>query len=260
VFSLEIRGPDGNVGVARVTEIPTVCIPLHRRRVPKVILKSLKGIKLLDDYDRDKSFSVDILIGLDQYWRFVKPEIVPVSESLVIQNTMFGWMLSGMYELAPSDGRLVSVEASPQLFCVQGVSDDELRGMWDLEVEDESRQTDPVLSRFNETIRLKEGRYEVQLPWKGNAGQLVDNFRAAEMRLRSLSRKLVREPDLKIRYDQALEEMETNEVVEEVPPEEMYSMTRAFICHTGRWLKRLVLQLRYVQFSTHLLRMAMGCL
>ena len=102
VFSLEIRGRDGNVGVARVTEIPTVCIPLHRRRVPKVILKSLKGIKLLDDYDRDKSFSVDILIGLDQYWRFVKPEIVPVSESLVIQNTMFGWMLSGMYELAPS--------------------------------------------------------------------------------------------------------------------------------------------------------------
>mgnify|MGYP000051854145 CR=1 FL=1 len=173
-------------------------------------------------------FSLDILIGLDQYWRFVKPEIVPVSESLVIQNTMFGWMLSGMYELAPSDGRLVSVEASPQLFCVQGVSDDELRGIRDLELEDESRQTDPVLSRFNETIRLKEGRYEVQLPWKGNAGQLVDNFRAAELRLRSLSRKLVREPDLKIRYDQALEEMETNKVVEEVPPEEMYSMTRVF--------------------------------
>ncbi len=164
VFSLEIRGPDGNVGVARVTEIPTVCIPLHRRRVPKVILKSLKSIKLLDDYNRDKSFSVDILIGLDQYWRFVKPEIVPVSESLVIQNTMFGWMLSGMYESAPSDGPLVQVEASPQLFCARGVNDDELRRIWGLELESESKQADTVLSRFNETIRLKEGRYEVQLP------------------------------------------------------------------------------------------------
>ena len=59
---------------------------------------------------------MDILIGLNQYWRFVKPEIVPVFESLVIQNTIFYWMLSGMYELCPSDGKLVQVEASLQLF------------------------------------------------------------------------------------------------------------------------------------------------
>jgi hypothetical protein len=111
---------------------------------------------------------------------------------------------------------------------LKGVNDDELRRIWDLELEIESKQMDPVLSRFNETIRLKEGRYEVQLPWKDNAGQLVDNYRAAELRLRSLSRKLDKEPDLRVRYDQALEEMETNKVVEEVPPEEMHSMTRVF--------------------------------
>ena len=51
------------------------------------------------------------------------------------------------------------------------MSDDELRRIWDLELESEPKQTDPVLSRFNETIRLKEGRCEVQLPWKENAGQ-----------------------------------------------------------------------------------------
>ena len=57
---------------------------------------------------------------------------------------------------------------------------------------------------------------------------MVGIFRAVELRLRSLSRKLVREPELKVRYDQALEEMETNKFVEKVPPEEIKSMTRVF--------------------------------
>jgi len=78
------------------TEIPVVCAPLHRRKVPAEVLQSVREIKLADDYDVSGSSEIDILVGLDCYWQLVKPNVVSVSEGLVAQETRFGWILSGV--------------------------------------------------------------------------------------------------------------------------------------------------------------------
>ena len=38
---------------------------------------------------------VDLLIGLDVYWKFMTPEMVCLPEGLVAQRSLFGWVLSG---------------------------------------------------------------------------------------------------------------------------------------------------------------------
>ena len=38
---------------------------------------------------------VDILIGLDVYWKFMTPEMVCLADGIVAQRSLFGWVLSG---------------------------------------------------------------------------------------------------------------------------------------------------------------------
>jgi len=79
-----------------------------------------------------------------------------------------------------------------------------------------------------QTVRLKEGRYEVELPWREKSSSLVNYYRSAELRLRTLSRKLEKDPGLKKSYDSALAEMESNQVIEEVPPHEIHGDNLTF--------------------------------
>jgi len=242
IYSMELRGLGAlqkSGSIAFATEVPNVCVPLHRSRVPDVILESLGHVKLTENYSQDKKIGVDILVGLDQYWKFVEPQIIPVQEGLVAQKTLFGWMISGSYGLA--DGNIQSTprsgdqsqnkrralkSTSLQLFCVGSVQDQQLERLWDMDIEAEIDR--PLLAKFEETISLKEGRYEVALPWKGNAEQLQDNRELAESRLRSLSRKLELDPQLRENYNDALRSMEQDEVIEEVPPEQLKTKNRTF--------------------------------
>ena len=42
-----------------------------------------------------QEIEVDILVGLDAYWKLMTPEIVVMSDGLVAQRSVFGWILSG---------------------------------------------------------------------------------------------------------------------------------------------------------------------
>ena len=58
----------------------------------------------------------------------------------------------------------------------------------------------------------------VSLPWKADLGpdKLLNNESLARNRLRSLSRRLNRDPELKLRYNSALKEMESANMIQEV--------------------------------------------
>ena len=108
---------------------------------------------------------MDLLIGLDQYWKFVKPELVPITDGLVAQKTLFGWMVSGLYDLEQTEP--VEPKTSLQLLCVEDVRDIDLRKLWDLDLEADEESESSVLRNFMENIEKKDERYEVTLPWKG---------------------------------------------------------------------------------------------
>ena len=227
IYTMKLQGAHGGRVDLRAVEIKSICAPIYRPRVPNAVLQSFEGLELADHYDENREVTVDILIGLDRYWDFMREGIIKRPEGIVAQETVFGWVLSGSWQ-AKGNRTLSSV--SHQLCCLSDVPDSTLRNFWELETigigsEEGSADIahgDPVLRKFNNTVEFKEGRYEVSLPWKENLkpDQLLNNEKLAQQRLKSLSRKLARDPELEHRYNEALSQMEESRIIQEVPPAE----------------------------------------
>ncbi|GFT62592.1 uncharacterized protein TNCV_1702501 [Trichonephila clavipes] len=65
-------------------------------------------------------------------------------------------------------------------------------------------------------VRCNSGRYEVGFPWKGHTQELNDNFSVAEKRVKSLTRRFIRDPTLYIQYSEILKEYESQGIIERV--------------------------------------------
>ena len=215
-------------------EVPVICSPLQRPRVPRAALQTFAGIELADTYHENRDMTVDILVGLDLYWGLVQQGFVRCSEgSLVAQETFFGWIVSGVISVPGTAG-----STTCQLLTLGDLHEDAVRNLWSLEGigirSDEELASSKVLEDFESSIRFTDGRYEVPLPWKQGehvgeyAVELKSNLPAAESRLQSLSCKLDRDPDLRSRYNAVLSEMEESGVIEEVPSEEFVTSHPTF--------------------------------
>ena len=208
-------------------QVPMICPPLSRPPVPSSRLQSLMDLELADNLLEGDKLSVDILCGLDVFWTLVRPGSARESDGVVALESVFGWVLSGVIDSDGSTG-----EADPvcnQLLTLGDLHESTLRSFWDLETigigpEEDSVENNPVLCQFEETVEFNDesGRYKVRLPWKRNVQdvELVNGEQVAAQRLDSLNKKLDRDPDLRERYDQALGEMESNGVIEEIPAAE----------------------------------------
>lgn len=202
-------------------EVPVICNPLRRPSIPDSVLAAFGNLELADRRSHDSELSVDILIGLDNYWDLMMTGCVRSDLGPVAQQTVFGWVLSGATR-SPSDE---PAGTGHQLLLMSDVSEARLRQFWELDAigicpQEGSLESDPVLVGFESSVCFKDGRYEVELPWKPQVQRqelcLEDNRQAAEVRLHSLSRKLGKDPQLQAAYDSALEEMETEGIISEV--------------------------------------------
>ena len=198
-------------------EVPVICSPLARPSVPSSLLAAFGNLELADPPGDGGELTIDILIGLDNYWQLMGTGCLRSDQGPVAQQTMFGWILSGLSGSSANDQN-----CGPQLLVMSDVSEERLRQFWDLDAIginplDEDVNTDPVLKEFESSVCFKDGRYEVKLPWKSDGQlRLEDNRKAAEVRLHSLSRKLEKDPQLQSDYDHALEELEAEGIIAEV--------------------------------------------
>ncbi|XP_068210791.1 uncharacterized protein [Palaemon carinicauda] len=208
------------------SEIPDICAPLFRPSVPDVKIKHFSSLQLADDYMNSRHVNVDILVGLDAYWKFMLPNKYVQYENLVAEESLFGWILSGSCNES-FDKRNVN----SQLLCINNVSESALNNFWDLEsvgictkeaVSNYSALSN-VMSTFSETVKFNDDRYEVALPWKSDVAKqrLQNNEKLARKRLDNLNVKLEKFPDLRRRYDEVFKEYERDCISEEVPPSEM---------------------------------------
>ena len=225
LFNVTMLGDQQVVSVV-LTETPVVCAPMYRPAVPSDVLSSLDDdVQLIDVYEGE--FQVDILIGLDVYWRLMTPDMRFLSDNLMVQRTLFGWIMSGVLSQDFNSGQVSGVFLSHQLVCLNSVPDSTVRRMWELESVGVSADLDveipdPVLSQFRQSVSMSEGRYVVKLPWKPDMqSKLMSNHASALKRLDSLTRKLSKDPILESRYDLALQEMEDAGIVHEVPAAEL---------------------------------------
>ncbi|GFV32476.1 DUF1758 domain-containing protein [Trichonephila clavipes] len=75
---------------------------------------------------------------------------------------------------------------------------------------------DQAMQHFKSSVRFNSGRYEVGFPWKSHTQELNDNFSVAEKRVKSLTRRFIRDPTLYIQYSEILKEYESQGIIERV--------------------------------------------
>ncbi len=222
VYSLNVQGTKKGKGSVIAIEVPTICTPMCRPTIPLSKLSSFQSVQLIDTgIEEGKPFTIDILVGLDHYWKFVQGGVLPGIDGLVAQETIFGWMVTGSWESSVS-----AMCLSAQLLCIHDIPESTVRNLWSLESvgisakeNEDSLDNDPVLSHFSENVKMVEGRYEVALPWNRNKCDLLDNEHLANKRLMSLNRRLDLNPELKESYNSVFVDYESQGFIEEVSSE-----------------------------------------
>ena len=222
----------------RLVGMNQICSSMFRAPVPTDLLERFIRIPFCEDFEKGRSITVDILIGLDWYWPLIRDQKIG-SGGLVAQETVFGWILSGSY--SPTDGQKVrqvgsvgQTQKSQVLFCQTELSDGLIRNMWDLDTigisPSEESAKSKVLEDFEREVRFENGRYTVRLPWKDEETKttLVENRVIAERRLQGLIKRLEKDPSLKTRYNDVIADLEERGIVEEVPTEEMVTKFPTF--------------------------------
>lgn len=219
-----------------VTETPSICAPISRPKLPQDIVDKLKreGLtlatgSLMDSGSQD--LIIDVLVGLDYFWQFMKPNTCRVTEHLSAQETKFGWILSGSWEQKGETNEQRNF-LNYQFLCMTDVPDHYCHKFWNLEVigiegcsnkgEDQLDAETKILDDFNNSVTFESGRYVVHLPWKsGQRGKLVENKSMAIKRSENLTKRLGRDPKLETGYNAVFQELEEKGIIHEVSSEEI---------------------------------------
>ena len=128
----------------------------------------LKGLPLADSNPQNKPLEVDVLIGSDHYWDFIRNDIIRGESGPVAISSNLGYILSGgVAESKKGISSTTNVVSTHRL----GVEAREVapkynvKAVYGVEKSQISVKDYEVLQRFEETTIFKEGRYEVELPF-----------------------------------------------------------------------------------------------
>ena len=107
----------------------TICSSMYRAPVPRDILNLFKGIPFQEDYAKGQSVRIDILTGLDWYWPLIKSQRTSTQIVLLAQETIFGWMLSGVFShrkkiIEGQDFKLELLDKLVTVKVITGIPDD----------------------------------------------------------------------------------------------------------------------------------------
>ena len=135
-------------------------------------------------------------------------------------ETQLGWVLSGPVEEAPPETMMINFVATHtthslrvDTFTEQESLDAGLRRFWEL---DSLGILKNVYEKFTQQIFLKQGRYEVHLPWKESHPPLPDNYELCRKRLDGLLKRLRQNPERLLQYDAVIRDQLRQGVVEVV--------------------------------------------
>eukprot|EP00794_Sanderia_malayensis_P000965 gene965-biopygen216 len=168
----------------------------------------LNGVEM-DDTDDKAELPIHLIIGASEYAKIktdTKPKLGKPGEP-VGEMTKLGWTII-------SPGSEVDTE---HLFFAKTSGTDyeklcslDILGLGDREVGNQS-----VFGEFAEQLEQRpEGFFETGLLWKANCPPLPDNKGGSLARLEKLIKRLERDPDLYMKYDQIIQDQKEKGIVE----------------------------------------------
>ena len=201
--------------------VPFICEPLS---VPPVLVDTegyayLQHLELADTFDEEQ-FQPDVLIGADHYWDLMTGETIRGDKGPVAVYTHLGWVLSGPVtsdEATSCSTNLVTHVLGASVQCDEPSLNETLKSFWELEALGVQPNEDNSICEPINTIRFKDGRYEVELPWKQYHPTLPDNYVLSQKRLQGLLKRLQQNPTLLQSYDQVIQDQIKMGIIEHAP-------------------------------------------
>ena len=212
VVSLDVESSDGEgrVHLGQVYARDSLPIdPRNRVTMSEAARWShLKGLPLHHAHIDE----VMLLIGQDYPDALVPLATVPggKGEPYAVR-TRLGWTVNGPMDTGKMQGE-------QQVFFAQGERYEQLnqqiKRFWKLEssgIYDDSKamsvQDEMVTTRWERTATYDDGHYTLPIPLRHEDPQLPDSKQMAELRLRSLRKKLERNPELSEEYTEEMEDL-----------------------------------------------------
>ncbi|XP_049704992.2 uncharacterized protein LOC126056356 isoform X2 [Helicoverpa armigera] len=186
------------------THIPQTYIDLSDLQLPA-------GISLADPTFNIPS-SIDILVGADIFWNVVGRNRIQLGRHMpTLFETKLGWLISGAIPQASTNHSMCMVTHDMHTSHIDNPTD--LSRFWELDTispkfnfTSEERACE---QNFNKTTRRKaDGRFVVTIPLKESPEALGSSYEMAKRRFLSLERRLDRDPILKSRYIEFMQEYE----------------------------------------------------
>ncbi|XP_058984315.1 uncharacterized protein LOC131805085 [Musca domestica] len=162
----------------------------------------------LADPDFTSSDRIDVLIGSDVYHEILQDGIHK-KDSILAQRTKLGWILSGpTTEKKGSSKKIVATTTLERFWEIEEVSDNQA-----------VTEDDFCISNYGSTTSLaNDGRFMVRLPFREDV-ELGDSRKRAMARFLNIEKKLCANPELKMEYQQFMEEYISMGHMERVEPE-----------------------------------------
>ena len=222
---LSISLKNGNQKQLSLLTVPFICDPLSNQPVDfcQNTFSHLVDLDLADPASNNcHPLDIEVLIGLDYYWDLTTGRTRRGSHGPVAVETKLGWVLSGP---APTTGdsqcsllttsHTLKIDSSPSPNQDREVVD-LLQSFWDLETMGITETEHTLYDEFCDKITIRDGRYEVSLPWREVHQPLPDNQQLCKSRLKGLLHRLHQKPSLLKQYDDIIQDQLDQGVIEQV--------------------------------------------
>ncbi len=225
IVQLSVKCKDGTEIIMSAYVVPVICNPISNQLISVAVQKYsyLRGLDLADFSPEDELNAdkpVQVLIGSDEFWRFVGGEVIRGNENgPVALQTKLGWVLSGPTDLVSSNSDshvmrfdTVIMEKKEDFAIVN-----EVKKFWENEAIGIKESGDQfVHNKFVDEIKFVDNRYEVKMPFKDGHPILPDNYSLAKRRLFSLVNRLQQNKEIAEQYDEIIKDQLAKGIVERV--------------------------------------------
>ncbi|CAL1262645.1 unnamed protein product [Larinioides sclopetarius] len=190
---------------------PTPSCDVSEIKIPKFLE--------LSDPQFFESKEIHALLNADIFFKIMKDNVYKVNEELLFRETEFGWVASGRLD------EIKTIDVGSCFLISERSIEDTLKQFFDLEslgIKDDPcfREKDQALQIFNDTVQFNNGRYIVELPFRKHFKELSDNFLIAKQRFQNLWRRLQRDTDLHLQYQETIQDYLNQGIIEKVDTSE----------------------------------------
>lgn len=165
----------------------------------KSVLKAIHHLQLADSNILTES-TCDLLIGADKCFSILRPGQHTINGGILVQNTMFGWILAGGSTLNENNETSICSSVIENNYELEEI----LKRFWAIEElccpSPISPKDEYIEEFFRKTTQFSDGRFTARIPFKMNAEKLGDSLSIATKRFYAIERKMQSNPAFKKFY------------------------------------------------------------